>query len=79
MNQFQEYLREVYLSMAMPVIVKVETNVMQTGPIADKWHNHWTLGPIHLLYSISTKVNGLTTVHKSRSPIAKLTMSMLLT
>ena len=38
-----------HLSMAIPVMVKVETKVMQAGPMPDKQHNQGALGPVHLL------------------------------
>ena len=38
-----------HLSMAIPVMVRVETKVMQAGPIPDKQHNQGAFGPVHLL------------------------------
>ena len=38
-----------HLSMAIPVMVRVETKVMQAGPMPDRQHNQGALGPVHLL------------------------------
>ena len=38
-----------HLSMAIPVMVRVETKVMQAGPMPDKQHNQGAFGPVHLL------------------------------
>ena len=68
-----------HLSMAMPVMVRVEMKVTQTGTIPESWQTHWTFGPSHLLYMISARVTGLTMVHSSRSLTARFTIRMLFT
>ena len=65
--------------MAMPVIVRVETKVTQTGIMPVSWQTICALGPAHLLKSISTRVTGETTVQRRRSLTARLTINMLLT
>ena len=71
--------KTVYLSMAIPVIVKVETKTKSPGIIPESWHINLILGPIHVLYNVWTKVTGDITVQSSKSLIAKLTIKMLLT
>ena len=71
--------KTIYLSMAIPVIVKVETKTKSPGIIPESWHNNLILGPIHVLYNVWTKVTGDITVQSSRSLIAKFTIKMLLT
>ena len=65
--------------MAMPVMVRVETKVTQTGIMPVSWQTSCTLGPVHLLKRISTRVIGETTVQRSRSLTARFTINMLLT
>ena len=71
--------KTVYLSMAIPVMVKVETKTKSPGIIPESWHNNLILGPIHVLYNVWTKVTGDITVQSSKSLIAKFTIKMLLT
>ena len=68
-----------HLSMAMPVMVRVETKVTHTGIMPVSWQTICAFGPAHLLKSISTRVTGETTVQRRRSLTARLTISMLLT
>ena len=65
--------------MAMPVMVRVETKVTQTGTMPLSWQTTCALGPVHRLKRISTSVMGETTVQSRRSLTARLTISMLLT
>ncbi len=68
-----------YLSMAIPVMVSVDTSAMQTGTIPESWQAACDCGPGHRLYTISASVIGDTTVHSSRSLTARFTIRMLFT
>ena len=65
--------------MAMPVMVRVETKVTQTGIMPVSWQMICTFGPVHLLKRISTRVTGETTVQRRRSLTARFTINMLFT
>ena len=71
--------KTVYLSMAIPVIVSVDTKTKSPGIIPDNLQNIWILGPIQRLYNVSTSVTGEIIVQSRRSLIARLTIKMLLT
>ena len=51
-DKSQFVVKMVYLSMAIPVMVKVETKTKSPGIIPESWHNSLILGPIHVLYNV---------------------------
>ena len=77
--QANRSIGSAHLSMAMPVMVRVETKVTQTGIMPVSWQTICASGPVHLLKRISTRVMGETKVQRRRSLTARLTINMLLT